>query len=124
MSDVIIVEDEREILNILTQLLLSEGYQVRPFTDSRQALDAARAEPPGLALIDIMLPYLSGPELIQLLRAEVNPHLPIMAMSASSNYHQVRDLDIQRFLEKPFDLEDVLMQVDAVAGAVLTRSPA
>lgn len=123
MSDVIIVDDEREILNILTQLLVSEGYHVRPFTDSRQALEAARRKPPGLALIDIMLPYVSGPELIQLLRAEVDPHLPIVAMSASSNYYQVRDLDIQRFLEKPFDLDDVLVQVEAVAGAVLTRSP-
>lgn len=123
MSDVIIVDDEREILNVLTQLLEGEGYQVRPFSDSRLALRAARQEAPGLALIDIMLPSLSGPELIQLLRAEVDPALPIVAMSASSNYQQVRDLHVQRFLEKPFDLDDVLVQVEAVAGAVLTRLP-
>ena len=123
MSDVIIVDDEREILNILTQLLESEGYQVRPFSESRKALEAARAEPPGLALVDIMLPDLSGRELIRLLRTEVDAELPIVAMSASSNYHHVRDLHVQHFLEKPFDLEDVLTQVETVAGAVLSRQP-
>lgn len=121
MSDILIVDDQREILDILTELLEDEGYLVRAYSDGRQALESARATPPALALVDLMMPLMPGGELIERLRAEVDPMLPIIAMSASSNAAQARALNVRRFIEKPFDLEDVLRRVDAVAGPVLSR---
>ncbi|HEY7832652.1 MAG TPA: response regulator [Ktedonobacterales bacterium] len=122
MSDVIIVDDHSEIVSILTQLLDSEGYIVRAFGDARRALESAREAPPGLAIVDLMMPLMNGAELIARLRAEVDPNLPIIAMSASSNAAQARALNVQRFIEKPFDLDDVVRQVEDVAGPVLTRN--
>ena len=123
MNDIIIVDDESEILSVLTQLFESEGYAVRSYTDPRRALESARHTPPALALIDIMMPFLSGPHLIQLLRTEVDAQLPIIAMSASINYQQMRDLHIHDFFEKPFDLDDVLHRVETLVGAAHTHAP-
>lgn len=121
MSDILIVEDQRDILDILAQLLDGEGYPVRAYDDARQALESARMATPGLALVDLMMPLMPGTELIARLRAEVDPHLPVIAISASANAEQARALNVQRFIAKPFDLDDVLRQVDAVAGPVLSR---
>lgn len=111
MSYTLVVDDDPAILHILTQLLEGEGFPVVPCEDSQQALLQARIAPPALALVDILMPRMGGRELIQRLRAEVDPELPIIVMSASAHFDQVRDLTIQDFIAKPFDLDDVVERV-------------
>lgn len=108
---VMIVDDDGDILDILTQLLASEGYVVVAFGDSLAALEFARLQPPDLALVDLLMPNLDGRELIQRVRAEHTGDFPIVVMSASMNFEQVRDLPIQDYISKPFDLDDVLLRV-------------
>jgi CheY-like chemotaxis protein len=115
MSYIMVVDDDREILHILTQLLESEGYTVRAFDDSWRALERARIAPPALALVDILMPRMNGRELVQRLRAEVGNALPIIAMSASARREQVSDLTVQDFVDKPFDLDDVVDRVGRFA---------
>jgi CheY-like chemotaxis protein len=114
---IMIVDDEGDILDILTQLLQSEGFVVVAFSDSRAALQFARMQPPDLALVDLLMPYMDGRELIRRLRSDHSGDFPIMVMSASMNFEQVRDLPIQDFISKPFDLDDVLLRVHRVARA-------
>jgi DNA-binding response OmpR family regulator len=106
-----IVDDEGDILDILTQLLEAEGFAVVAFGDSRAALEFARLQPPDLALVDLLMPHMDGRELIRRLRDEHSDDFPIVVMSASMNFEQVRDLPIQDYISKPFDLDDVLVRV-------------
>jgi DNA-binding response OmpR family regulator len=108
---IMIVDDEGDILDILTQLLESEGFVVVAFGDSRAAFEYARLQPPDLALVDLLMPNMDGRELIRRLRADHSGDFPIIVMSASMNFEQVRDLPIQDYVSKPFDLDDVLLHV-------------
>jgi DNA-binding response OmpR family regulator len=108
---IMLVDDELDILDILSQVLEGEGYTVVAFGDGRAALDYARLQPPALALIDLLMPRMDGYELITRLRGEANARFPIVVMSASSNYEHVRSLPIQDYIAKPFDLDDLLARV-------------
>ena len=114
---IMIVDDEGDILDILSELLQSEGVAVVAFGDSRAALEFARMQPPDLALVDLLMPYMDGRELIRRLRADHSGDFPVIVMSASMNFEQVRDLPIQDYISKPFDLDDVLVRVHRVARA-------
>jgi DNA-binding response OmpR family regulator len=57
---VLVVEDDRNLLDVLEYNLAREGYDVGTATDGAQALDAARAERPDLVILDIMLPTVDG----------------------------------------------------------------
>ena len=121
---IMLVDDEVDILDILSQVLEGEGYTVVAFGDGRAALDYARLQPPALALIDLLMPRLNGYELITRLRAEADMHFPIVVMSASSNYEQVRGLPVQDYLAKPFDLDDLVTCVRRQLMASVPMRPA
>jgi DNA-binding response OmpR family regulator len=117
MRDIImVVDDESDIVNFITGLLEDEGYAVAAFSDGFAALDYARLQPPALALVDLLMPLMNGRELIYQLRAEVGGHLPIILMSASTNLASARNLPIQDYISKPFDLTDLLDRIEAHIG--------
>jgi DNA-binding response OmpR family regulator len=118
---IMLVDDEMEILDILAQLLDDEGYTVVTFSDGRAALDYARIQPPSLALVDLMMPLMDGRDLILHLRAEHIIHFPIVVMSASTNSDLIRDLPIQDYMSKPFDLDDVVARVRTLTSTVPAR---
>ena len=118
---IMLVDDEMEILDILAQLLEEEGYTVVTFSDGRAALDYARIQPPSLALIDLMMPLMDGRDLILHLRAEHISHFPVVVMSASTNFDLIRNLPIQDYISKPFDLDDVVARVRTLTSAVPAR---
>lgn len=121
---IMLVDDEMDILDILSQVLEGEGYTVVAFGDGRAALDYARLQPPALALIDLLMPRMNGYELITRLREEANAQFPIVVMSASSNYEHVRGLPIQDYLAKPFDLEDLVTCVRSQLAESVPMRPA
>lgn len=114
---IMVVDDELDILDIVVQLLESEGYAVAAFSDGRAALDYARLQPPALALVDLLMPLMDGRQLIAHLRADVGANLPIVVMSASTNRNRVYDLPIQDYIGKPFDLDDLLAHISRLVPA-------
>ncbi|MEA2526248.1 MAG: hypothetical protein QOF01_2737 [Thermomicrobiales bacterium] len=107
---ILVVDDERDIADALTDLLFEEGYAVCTAYDGQEALRLVRAEPPDLVLSDVMMPKVNGPALIQRLRRD-GYHLPVILMSAV--YADV-DLPGVRFIAKPFNLDHVLSVVERV----------
>jgi len=100
---VLVVDDERHIVALLTELLEDEGYQVVSAYDGVDALKLVRAHAPDLVLADIMMPRLDGLALLSSLR-ESNAALPVVLMSAAVTplTHEVP------YISKPFDLEELL----------------
>ncbi|HEY7782461.1 MAG TPA: response regulator transcription factor [Ktedonobacterales bacterium] len=117
MRDIImVVDDESDIVNFITGFLEDEGYAVAAFSDGFAALDYARLQPPALALVDLLMPLMNGRELIYRLRTEVGAHLPIILMSASTSLANARNLPIQDYISKPFDLAELLDRIEAHVG--------
>ncbi|MEM7367136.1 MAG: response regulator [Bacteroidota bacterium] len=85
---ILIVDDEEDILELLTYNFESEGYQVLQALDGEQAIELARSEPPDLILLDIMMPTMDGLEACKILRSfpELD-HTIIVFLTAQSEVY-------------------------------------
>ncbi|MDH4305786.1 MAG: response regulator [Nitrospira sp.] len=94
-NKILLVEDEEDTASLLKNLLEREGFSVIHARDGRQAttlVDTIR--PPSLILLDLVLPYVSGSELLKLIRHHPDwQHVPVIVLSADSH-----EPDIQRAL--------------------------
>ena len=121
MADVLVVEDEESLLHTLRYNLTRAGHVVRLCTNGAKALELARAQPPDLLLLDLMLPDLDGLEVTRALRRDSsNPalsRLPILMLTArDAEIDKVVGLEVgaDDYLTKPFSMHELLARVKAL----------
>ena len=115
---VLVVEDDEAINALVSRILADWGYEVRRAADGAEALDAVLREPPDLVLADVMMPNLTGIDLVARLRAE-GVEVPVVLVSAYDR-HRNLPADVP-FLTKPFTLSQF---ADAVRQALGPDAPA
>jgi diguanylate cyclase (GGDEF)-like protein len=115
MANILVVEDERLIVGLLRETLESEGYQVATVSNGSDALQFALRETPHLVILDIMLPGIDGYEVIKQLRNHPKTmHVPIMVLSAMGRVcdrMRAYDNDVDGYITKPFDTDELLAHV-------------
>jgi two-component system response regulator MprA len=112
---ILVVDDDARIAASLRRALLYEGYEVATAADGPAALASARARPPDLVVLDIMLPGLDGMEVCRRLRREDNvPILMLTALDATADRVQGLDTGADDYLTKPFAYEELLARVRAL----------
>ena len=124
----LVVDDNKELLAILTQLFEESGYTVLGFGKGRAALDAAKATPPALAVLDVLLPDLMGFPLADQLRT-LFPSLPVIFMTGvfkgGTHAHEAKQRHgAVGYFEKPFDAKKLLEAVRQQVPALVTSPPA
>ena len=113
---ILIVEDEKNIVDILRFNLQREGYDTREAYDGADGLDKARSENPDLILLDVMLPKMNGFDVCQKLREEGN-NVPVIILTArEEEADKVLGLEIgaDDYLPKPFAVPELLARVRAM----------
>jgi len=119
---VLIVDDENLNREILCRRLQREGYEARGAASGREALDILRGEPFDAILLDILMPEMSGIEVLQALKQDSQlRHLPVIMLSAITDIDRVVrciELGAEDFLPKPTN--SVLLR--ARLGACLEKS--
>jgi len=80
---ILIVDDDETILDWLYYIVSKEGFKVEQAADGEEALDKARLLRPGLILLDLMLPNLSGMEILRELQEEKTSDIPVVIVSNS-----------------------------------------
>ena len=135
MPKILLVEDDKELSKIMQLELKHEGFEVYPVYDGRQALDEIAAkqqtEPYDLMLLDVMLPKVSGLEVLRKLRAQAQAEnqksVPIILVTArGETIDKVDGLNsgADDYITKPFKIEELLARINAVlrrTKAVVTR---
>ncbi len=115
---ILIVEDERDILELVTHYLEKEGYRVRSAADGPAGLSAARAERPDLIVLDLMLPGMDGLELCRKLRADpgsgVVPIIMLTAKAEETDRVVGLELGADDYLTKPFSPKELVARVKAL----------
>jgi DNA-binding response OmpR family regulator len=112
---VLIVDDEPDIVDFLTTVLQDEGYSTETARDGVEALAKMRDCQPSLVILDLMMPRMSGFEVLDVMRQDRTPARPsVIVLSAKSTHQDILDA-LERgaddFIPKPFDLEDLLLRV-------------
>ena len=112
---VLIVEDERAIVEILKFNLQKEGYQTLEALDGQTGLALARSEDPDLILLDLMLPKLSGFEVCAQLRRDGSavPILMLTAREEENDKVQGLEAGADDYITKPFSMRELMARVNA-----------
>jgi DNA-binding response OmpR family regulator len=113
---ILIVEDDRTLRQALTFNLEREGYEVRSAVDGQQALDWARNDQFDLILLDVMLPGMSGIEVLRVVRSE-GDSTPVIVLSAKGDeIDRVVGLKVgaDDYIAKPFSRPELLARIEAV----------
>ncbi len=116
---ILVVDDERKIVDIVKAYLEREGYQVIAAYDGESALNLARRQAPNLIILDLMLPEISGWDICRTLRKESD--VPIIMLTArDEDTDKIVGLEVgaDDYITKPFNPKELVSRV----GAVLRRS--
>lgn len=113
---ILIVDDESRVTNALRRTLAYEGYAVSTAADGESALALARAKPPDLVILDLMLPGIDGLEVCHRLRAAGDEVVVLMLTARDRIADRVAGLETgaDDYLVKPFALEELLARVKAL----------
>jgi two-component system, cell cycle response regulator DivK len=116
MAKILIVEDNALNIKLFCDLLAAHGHEPEAVTDSRTALDAARAFEPDLVITDIQLPHVGGLELIRLMRNDdklgKTPIMAVTAYSARGDEERIRAAGAQAYVSKPISVAKFAQTVD------------
>lgn len=117
-SHILVVDDVADNSFLLQVLLEDEGYQVEVADSGAAALAKIELAPPQLVLLDVMMPGMNGYEVAQQIRENVGlPFIPIVMVTGHDQLTLSEDLQVDGFLRKPIEFDDLLSQVHAILGS-------
>ncbi len=115
---VLVVDDERDIVELVRYNLVQAGYRVVSAADGRQAIDLARRERPDLIVLDLMLPALPGAEVARILKQDEKTRgIPILMLTArGEEVDRVVgfELGADDYVVKPFSPRELVLRVQAI----------
>ncbi len=124
---VLVVDDERNIVQLARMYLASEGYSVESAYDGAEAIEKIKAHPPDLVVLDLMMPKMDGWEVCRRLRQESD--IPVIILTArGDDVDKILGLELgaDDYVTKPFNPRELVARVKAVLrryspGEQLTR---
>lgn len=116
---IVYIEDDLEMIDLVTMILNRRGYQIQGAHGGRQGLDMVQHELPDLILLDLMMPDLDGWELYQQLKAnEKTRDIPVIIITAKAQpIDRVLGLHIAKvddYISKPFRPQELVDSIDRV----------
>jgi two-component system phosphate regulon response regulator PhoB len=115
---VLVVDDEKDIVDLLEYNLRQSGFRVLTAGDGKAAVDAALRDRPHLILLDLMLPDLSGTEVLKLLRSgESTRSIPVILLTARQEEIDRLlgfELGADDYVTKPFSVRELMLRVRAI----------
>lgn len=120
MKKILVVDDEPDVLEVVSFRLKRSGYEVMTAVNGKVALDIIRADKPGLVLLDLRMPVMDGYEVSRAIKNDEKlkdiPVILLTASSGSSVDDMIHNSKADGFLVKPFSPEDLLKKVSAFLG--------
>ncbi|MCL4370271.1 MAG: response regulator transcription factor [Chloroflexi bacterium] len=116
-SRVVVVEDEPEMLDIMSINLEQAGYQVIPARDGLEGYEAVERADPDAVILDLNLPNMSGFRLARLLRRDPRWKRVPLIVATAFTFEEVEDLaneGIDGFITKPFDPADLVNKLEYI----------
>ena len=123
---ILVVDDEPDIIALVAYHLARSGYRVSTASSGPEALQAAREEQPALIILDLMLPELSGFEVLERLRADRaladTPVLMLTARREEPDRVQGLSLGADDYLVKPFSPQELVLRVRNILRRTRTKT--
>ncbi len=114
MEKILVIEDDRAVQRALKRLFESEGYSVDASYDGPAGLEAFRASPPAVVVLDLRLPGMAGKDLCREIK-QSSPDLPVIVLSAATDVADkvlLLELGADDYVTKPFSPRELLARVN------------
>jgi two-component system, OmpR family, response regulator len=114
--NVLVVDDESVLAEMVSMALRYEGWNIATAGDGSSAIASARAQRPDVVVLDVMLPDMSGLDVLHKLRQE-NPQLPVLLLTAKDAVEdRIAGLTAggDDYVTKPFSIEEVVLRLRAL----------
>ncbi len=115
---VLVVDDEADLVDLVTFNLEKHGFSTLRAADGRQGLSVARAERPDLAIVDVMMPEMDGIELVQRLKGDPKlssmPILMLTAKTAEQDELAALSIGAEDYVAKPFSMRILIARVESL----------
>ena len=116
MLKILIAEDDRDLRQLFSRVLMKNGYTVRGVSNGQEALDAMDNDYYDLIISDIMMPVMDGYELIRLLR-DANNTTPVLMITAKDSFDDMRAgflSGTDDYMVKPVNVNEMVLRVQAL----------
>ena len=120
MMKILIAEDDWELRQLFSHVLIKNGYAVKGVSNGQEALDAMENDYFDLIISDIMMPVMDGYEFVRFLRSTGN-HIPVMMITAKDAFDDMRagfQSGTDDYMVKPINVNEMVLRV----GALLRRA--
>lgn len=121
MAKILVVDDEPDIIEIVTFSLEAKGHAVVGAKDGAEGITKVKKENPELIILDVMMPKMNGMQVVDYLRnKEEFSHIPIIMLTATTQYSRKPDeewrkkVGVEDYISKPFEPLDLANRVDKV----------
>ncbi len=122
MATVVLAEDDPDIRDLVAFKLRQVGHEVRPFEDGVSALTSAREDVPDIAILDIMMPGISGLDVCRELRNDpLTADVPVIILTARAQESDIEAgfaAGADDYIVKPFSPRELASRVQAVLARV------
>lgn len=121
MAYVLIVDDEPDLITLLSDQLAMLGHEVAVAGDGVEAVQLAIRRRPDLVVTDVVMPYMDGPQMLLELRRRPEPcDVPVIALTAltdSRTQERMASLGVVGFLAKPYSMQELAQEIDRATAA-------
>jgi len=115
---VLIVDDDRDIVTIVSTILGGRGWDIKAAYNGREALEAVTLSKPDIILLDIMMPEMNGIEVLKRIK-KIDTDARIIMITAFGDvesYLDSMELGAYEYINKPFETDELLEMIDRVAA--------
>ncbi len=120
MKTVLVVEDNRDSMELITFILVKNGYKVIGAETGERGFDIALKVRPDFIILDIQLPDTDGLELVRKIRSsEIDGDIPVIAMTSyamAGDRERMMAAGFNGYIEKPIDPEKIIGQIRGITG--------
>ncbi|MBA7479706.1 Alkaline phosphatase synthesis transcriptional regulatory protein PhoP [subsurface metagenome] len=118
MKKILVVDDEKDVLNLVRRVLIRGGFEVITASDGKEGLAKVYSEAPDLMILDINMPVMDGWQVCRKIRGDpLYKHLPIIMLTVRrAKTDQLKGLDLggDEYITKPFSPTELIARVKTV----------
>jgi len=121
---ILIIDDEEDFLSALEKVLTENGYEVVKAADGENGLAMVKSEDPDLVICDVMMPKISGHDVLKLIRQEISGDVPVIMLTAVDDFKSVEkayEREANFYICKPVDFDTLLKNVRILLSISGTR---
>lgn len=122
MKTIAYIEDDPDMIDLVSIILQKHGYQVAGFTESREIMPRLESIKPELILLDLMMPHVDGIEVYREIKSrEGMDDIPVIIISAMKRaveeIEREGEMKVEAYLVKPFTIGELLDTVNRILGS-------